>query len=57
VLVNADPKRYFVPAYMGVRGWVGVQLDNDVDWPTLQRLIEEAHAHAAPKPKVKSHRS
>ena len=51
VLVGADPDRYFVPAYMGVRGWVGVQLDNDVDWPTLQRLIEESHAFAAPKKK------
>lgn len=51
VLVNADPGRYFIPAYMGVRGWVGVQLDNDVDWPTLQRLIEESHAYAAPKKK------
>jgi predicted DNA-binding protein (MmcQ/YjbR family) len=48
VLVQADPERYFVPAYMGVRGWVGVRLDNDVDWATLQRLIEESHAHAAP---------
>jgi hypothetical protein len=49
VLVDAEPDRYFVPAYMGVRGWVGVRLDHDVDWSTLQRLIEESHAHAAPK--------
>ena len=52
VLVGADPERYFVPAYMGVRGWVGVRLDNDVDWPTLGKLIEESHAFAAPKRKV-----
>ena len=59
VLVNADPERYFVPAYMGVRGWVGVQLDNDVDWPTLQRLIEEAHAFSAPgkKPAARKKRA
>ena len=30
VLVEADPDRYFVPAYVGVRGWVGVRLDGEV---------------------------
>ena len=48
VLVEADPDRYFVPAYVGVRGWVGVRLDGDVDWETLGQLAADAHAHAAP---------
>jgi len=27
-LVYQDPKRFFVPPYVGPRGWVGVRLDN-----------------------------
>ena len=50
-LVRADPERYFVPAYMGPRGWIGVRLDGDVDWPTVEQLVLEAHAFAAPPPR------
>lgn len=50
-LKNADPARYFVPAYMGPRGWIGVRLDGDVDWDALMPLVEEAHQFAAPPPK------
>ena len=52
-LVAEDAGRYFVPAYMGVRGWVGVWLDVDVDWPRLEALIEQSHEHAAPAPKAR----
>jgi hypothetical protein len=37
---------------MGVRGWVGVRLDGDVDWATLERLVQESHAFAAHARKV-----
>lgn len=55
--VAKDEASYFVPAYMGVRGWIGVRLDGAIDWPMLQALIEEAHAHAAPAPKPKRQRA
>ena len=29
VLVGADPKRFFVPPYVGHKGWVGVRLDDE----------------------------
>jgi len=51
MLVDADPGRYFVPAYMGVRGWVGVRLDGDVDWEAVEELASEAHRLSAPKRK------
>jgi hypothetical protein len=51
VLIEADPVRYFRPAYVGGRGWVGAWLDVDVDWPTLEGLLHDAHQLAAPKPK------
>ncbi len=50
-LAHGDPERYFVPAYMGPRGWIGIRLDGDVDWATVDQLVVEAHAFAAPPPK------
>jgi hypothetical protein len=48
-LVRADPRRYFVPPYVGTRGWLGVRLDVDVDWDELASIIEDAYRMAAPK--------
>jgi hypothetical protein len=42
-LVEADPGRYFVPPYVGHRGWIGVYLDVEVDWPMLEQLIGNAY--------------
>src|SRR5262249_47558772 len=39
-LVKGDPDRYFVPAYLGPRGWVGLRLDRaKVDWNETANLI------------------
>jgi hypothetical protein len=43
-LVYQDPKRFFVPPYVGPRGWVGVRLDNRPSWKTVERVVREAHA-------------
>src|SRR3954471_9049792 len=32
LLVEAAPERFFVPPYVGVRGWLGVRLDRRPDW-------------------------
>src|SRR5207245_7512822 len=48
-LVNADPTHYFVPPYVGYRGWVGVHLDKGLDWDAIARAIEEAYVTVAPK--------
>ena len=42
-LVEAEPVRYFVPPYVGHRGWIGVYLDVDVDWPVVEELIRNAY--------------
>ena len=42
-LVEAEPERYFVPPYVGHRGWIGVYLDVDVDWETLEELVGNAY--------------
>jgi hypothetical protein len=49
-LVGSDPDRFFVPPYVGHRGWLGVRLDvADVDWDELAELVVEAYRTVAPK--------
>jgi hypothetical protein len=49
MLVEAEPERFFVPPYVGTRGWLGVRLDVDVDWDEVAGLVEDAFRHVAPK--------
>jgi hypothetical protein len=49
MLVYADPARYFVPPYVGPRGWVGVRLDGVVDWAAVTRLARDAYLQVAPR--------
>jgi predicted DNA-binding protein (MmcQ/YjbR family) len=49
VLVGADPARYFVPPYVGHKGWVGIYLDGRIDWSLLRDLVEESYRLIAPK--------
>jgi DNA-3-methyladenine glycosylase I len=48
ILVEADPERFFVPPYVGHRGWLGVRLDRGVEWDELAGIVEDAYAEAAP---------
>lgn len=49
-LVEGQPERFFVPPYVGHKGWVGVYLDTrSVDWPLLGSLIEESYGLIAPR--------
>lgn len=49
-LVDAEPERFFVPPYVGGRGWLGVRLDvPDVDWAEVAELVEDAYRAVAPK--------
>ena len=47
-LVRSSPARFFKPAYVGVRGWVGIDLDQVSD-DELARHILEAWRLVAPK--------
>jgi len=42
-LVEADPKRFFRPPYVGHLGWVGVVLDTSPDWKLVAWLVEQAY--------------
>ena len=48
MLVGADPEKFFVPPYVGHRGWLGVRLDLGVDWNELAGIAEDAYAEVAP---------
>jgi hypothetical protein len=48
-LVAAAPGRFFVPPYVGHRGWLGVYLDVPLDWDELADLVEDAYRTVAPK--------
>lgn len=49
ILVNADAKRFFVPPYVGPKGWVGVRLDYKVDWDELGEILKDGYLMSAPK--------
>ena len=50
-MVASDPTRFFVPPYVGGRGWLGVYLDLDepVDWDEVAELVDDAYRMVAPK--------
>jgi hypothetical protein len=48
MLVEADPERFFVPPYVGHRGWLGFRLDRELDWNELEGIVEDAFAEVAP---------
>ena len=48
-LVDADPERYFVPPYVGPKGWVGLRVDSPrVDWRAVKNLLFVAYVLTAP---------
>jgi hypothetical protein len=48
-LVEQEPERFFVPPYVGHRGWIGVRLDVDPDWDEVAGMLDEAFRLVAPK--------
>ena len=52
-LVRSDPDRFFVPPYVGPKGWVGVWLDVDPDWHEIAELVEDSYRLVAPKTLLK----
>lgn len=49
MLVASDPELYYIPAYVGYLGWVGVRLDRGADWSEISAMIGEAYLSRAPK--------
>jgi len=47
-LVDEEPDRFFVPAYVGHRGWIGVRLDRKVDWREVHEILLDSYRCVAP---------
>lgn len=48
--VRSDPTRFYLPAYIGPRGWVGLRLDvGEVDWREVADLVADSYRLTAPK--------
>jgi hypothetical protein len=48
-LVEQEPDRFFVPPYVGHRGWIGLDLEVDPDWDEIDALLDEAYRLVAPR--------
>ncbi len=48
-LVGSDPDCFFVPPYVGHKGWIGARLTKAIDWEEMAELIEESYRLIAPK--------
>jgi predicted DNA-binding protein (MmcQ/YjbR family) len=49
-LIKADPKRFYMPAYVGPRGWVGLRLDvGRVNWGEVEELAKGSYQLVAGK--------
>ena len=49
LMIRAAPHRFYVPAYVGPSGWVGVWLDDKPDWRELGELLADGYRLVAPR--------
>ena len=56
IVVRSVPERFFVPPYVGPKGWIGAVLDHpDTDWDELKTLLWDAWTMSVPKSLLKRH--
>ena len=48
-LVAGDGQRFFVPPYVGPKGWLGVRIDRRIAWKRVSALVEQSYRLAAPR--------
>jgi len=49
-LAVAQPERFYLPAYIGPRGWIALRLDTGkVDWDEVAELVMGSYRLIAPK--------
>ena len=49
-LAEAQPRRYYLPTYIGSKGWVALRLDRGkIDWNEVRDLLLASYQLVAPK--------
>ncbi|HLJ51069.1 MAG TPA: MmcQ/YjbR family DNA-binding protein [Bryobacteraceae bacterium] len=49
-LAKAQPDRFYIPAYIGSKGWVALRLDTgEIDWDEVTELVSDSYRRIAPK--------
>jgi predicted DNA-binding protein (MmcQ/YjbR family) len=49
-LISAQPARFYMPSYIGPKGWVALRLDRGaVDWKEVGELVKTSYQLVAPK--------
>jgi predicted DNA-binding protein (MmcQ/YjbR family) len=47
---SREPKRFYLPPYIGPRGWFGLRLDGAaIDWSEVRNLVDLSYRLVAPK--------
>ena len=49
LLIEAAPERFFMPPYVGSKGWIGFRLGPATDWEEADALIRRSYRMTAPK--------
>ena len=50
LLAEGDPARFYLPAYIGSRGWIALRLDRGkIDWEEVSELLKCSYKLVAPK--------
>jgi predicted DNA-binding protein (MmcQ/YjbR family) len=49
ILVKSDATRFFVPPYLGTKGWVGVRLNDNVNWEEVAGILKDGYQLSLPK--------
>jgi predicted DNA-binding protein (MmcQ/YjbR family) len=49
-LVESQPRRFYLPAYLASKGWVALRLDvGKIDWNEVKELLAYSYSLVAPK--------
>jgi hypothetical protein len=49
-LIESGPDRFYLPAYIGSRGWIGLRMDRAaLNWAEVKELVHGSYLQTAPK--------
>lgn len=51
---KSEPRHFFIPPYVGPRGWLGVHLNKGLSWQRIAALARQAYEKVAPAALTKS---